>query len=552
MLNKGITGCGATTLAIEQSGNTIIAMPFIGLIENKMHSHGDTVIGIYGAGDRTQEIEDFIGVRKDGIKILATYDSVPKVARILSSLGFNPYSDFSLVIDEWHLLFHSYLFRNGAVRNLLDEAGQFSNTTYISATPIEREYWLEEMQRLPECRIEWPDAVKAKIRTHRTDRPLAYMAGICRDRMRYGKGKNYHIFLNTVSGIADIIRTAGLKPEDVRGVCSRSESSVRKNMDKLPDGFSIESTTDKVKRINFYTSTAFEGQDIFDMDAQVFIVSDAFRGHTMIDISTSFIQICGRIRNADPKMEIVHLYSTTRYCNVTLDEFVRSTEEAVKKAEEVAKWLNTAPENFKPKIRDSIKYMNEPYIRSTDDGIEIDRNLAKFEIVNFKVANGIYGTKVNMEQELVRAGLEITDNSQFKTPKGIRMKTKRRESFKELFEEYAALRGKRGYEAFTADYRRETIEQTEPLVKKAYDILGADKVREMKYKRSNIERKLTAESGKKLDFRIVELLDRELPKYENIPLAVIKDRIQGVYDILRIQRTAKAADIREWYDTKEG
>lgn len=83
---------------------------------------------------------------------------------------------------------------------------------------------------------------------------------------------------------------------------------------------------------------------------------------------------------------------------------------------------------------------------------QIDRNLAKFEIVNFKVANGIYGAQVNMEKELVRAGLEITDNSQFKTPKGIRMKTKRRESFKELFEEYAALRGKRGYEAFTAEY----------------------------------------------------------------------------------------------------
>lgn len=196
--------------------------------------------------------------------------------------------------------------------------------------------------------------------------------------------------------------------------------------------------------------------------------------------------------------------------------------------------------------------MNEPYIRTTDYGIEIDRNLAKFEIVNFKVANGIYGARINMEQELVRAGLEITDNSQCVTPKGIRMKTKRSTSFRKVFDEYDALMRKRGYEAFTADYRIEMIEQTEPLVKKAYDILGADKVREMKYKRSNIERKLIAESGKNLNCQIVELLDRELPKHENIPLAAIKNRLQGVYDILGIKRTAKAADIREWYDTKKG
>lgn len=41
-----------------------------------------------------------------------------------------------------------------AIRNLLSITGNFERVTYMSATPIEREYWLEELAELPEYRIE--------------------------------------------------------------------------------------------------------------------------------------------------------------------------------------------------------------------------------------------------------------------------------------------------------------------------------------------------------------------------------------------------------------
>ena len=99
VLNKGITGCGATTLAIQQSGHTIIAVPFVGLIQNKVHQHGDTLLGIYGEGDKTNEIADYIASHPI-IKIMTTYDSLPKVCRILSKLGINPCEETHVVIDE--------------------------------------------------------------------------------------------------------------------------------------------------------------------------------------------------------------------------------------------------------------------------------------------------------------------------------------------------------------------------------------------------------------------------------------------------------------------
>ena len=52
------------------------------------------------------------------------------------------------------MLFNQYSFRNSAIRNLLSIAVDFERVTYMSATPIEREYWLEELIDLPEYRIE--------------------------------------------------------------------------------------------------------------------------------------------------------------------------------------------------------------------------------------------------------------------------------------------------------------------------------------------------------------------------------------------------------------
>ncbi len=163
------------------------------------------------------------------------------------------------------------------------------------------------------------------------------MAGICRNRIAGGGDENYHIFLNSTEGIGNIIRTAGLTPDNARVICSQNEDTMQKNLDKLPAGFSISKALDEVRTINFYTSACFEGQDIIDPKGRSFIVSHAGKDHTKLDISTTFIQICGRIRQSDYNDEIVHFYSTNRYLNdVTLEEFEQATYRAVEEAEQDA------------------------------------------------------------------------------------------------------------------------------------------------------------------------------------------------------------------------
>ena len=160
ILSKGTTGCGATTLATIQKTPTIIAMPFVELIGNKAMQFPENdkgrpvLLPIYGEGDKTGEIREYMDKHGDLPKIATTYDSVPKVCSILSSLGYDPFGDMHLCVDEWHTLFNQYSFRNRAIRNLLATAKDFTRVTYMSATPIERAYWLEELTDMPEYMIE--------------------------------------------------------------------------------------------------------------------------------------------------------------------------------------------------------------------------------------------------------------------------------------------------------------------------------------------------------------------------------------------------------------
>ncbi|MBR5660625.1 MAG: hypothetical protein IKW99_03655 [Bacteroidales bacterium] len=95
-----MTGCGATSLAIEQKGPTILAVPFVGLIENKKKRYGDALLGIYGEGDKTAEVAAYLLDHREDYKIAVTYDSLPKLIRTMRALGHDPYKEAFLAIDE--------------------------------------------------------------------------------------------------------------------------------------------------------------------------------------------------------------------------------------------------------------------------------------------------------------------------------------------------------------------------------------------------------------------------------------------------------------------
>lgn len=151
VLDKGRTGCGATTLAIRQHGNTIIAVPYVSLIKSKESQHGDILLGVYEGTGREEILE--YAESNSTHKIMVTYDSLPKVIDTLADAGYDVFGDYQLVVDEWQVILNSYDFRPDAIQGLLRSASRFNDVVYMTATPVKPKYWPEEMRNLQRVRI---------------------------------------------------------------------------------------------------------------------------------------------------------------------------------------------------------------------------------------------------------------------------------------------------------------------------------------------------------------------------------------------------------------
>lgn len=422
---------------------------------------------------------------------------------------------------------------------------------FLSATPLERRYWPKELSNLREYRIQWPNALPVSVRSHWNSEPVDYMAALCRQLLNSQqedkKRCNYHIFLNSVADISRIIKNARLTPEDVRIVCSQSGSSKAKNEAKL-EGFPIATTTAQVKRINFYTSTAFEGQDIFDEYGMAFVVSDSHKEHTLVDISTEFIQIAGRIRDSVWKNQIVHFYNTSPYPAVSAAEFEQEKRKQMAEAESDIALYNQLSDNSKKSIRHSL---GNEYIRFEGGKFILDENRFNFEMMNYNVVNGIYLTKASMEAELVKNGIKMPSKRVCPT---IRFASPNQmgRSFNTLFEAYVNAVASRPKIAIGPTAEMTVIEVQDELVKEAYEKLGVDEVRRMKYHRANIQRAVIAKGDAKTDVKIMELLKqsgiRQGFRYQKNQ---VKDAIQAAYDTLGLKRKAKSTDLKQWYEVKE-
>ena len=373
------------------------------------------------------------------------------------------------------------------------------------------------------------------------------MAELCRKRLKGEDiGSNWHIFLNSVEGIGWIIRNAGLTPDNTRVVCSQSNG--RQNAAKL-HGFQISSTSDPVKMFNFYTSTAFEGCDIYDERGRTFIVSEPYKTHTMPDISTSFIQIAGRIRNSIYNGEVIHLYGTTgNQKTVSPEEFEKATWEAVEKTEQDLEHINALSEEFRASIIRNLPYINEPFIIEDNGKLTVDRNMAKLEIVGYRVVNGVYSSQVTVEDEMKKNGISIEESGSDTAPKNIQTMTQSRTNFKDIYTRYSEIMREKPI-MFKTDWEIELSEAIYPFIRDAYTKLGDQKVKALKYRVGAIQDALTAMSKVDTDLKIVEMADRRFPKQTPIPVKKIKEELQKIYDTLGISRRAKATDMEQWYDT---
>jgi hypothetical protein len=59
LFDKTITGCGGTVLALTNEKHTIVAMPYVNLVENKVSQYKGKVLGVFH-GITECDIQEYI------------------------------------------------------------------------------------------------------------------------------------------------------------------------------------------------------------------------------------------------------------------------------------------------------------------------------------------------------------------------------------------------------------------------------------------------------------------------------------------------------------
>ena len=206
--------------------------------------------------------------------------------------------------------------------------------------------------------------------------------------------------------------------------------------------------------------------------------------------------------------------------------------------------MNTAPD--KEDALNFVTKMDKFYIQIRDGKIILDRNMANYDIVNYKIIHGTYKSQINMLSELERSRMTIQESTMGESDTIPDVLGKEKVKFKDMFERYCALMEN---DTLAESLEVMDIESRKPLVKQAYHTLGAEEVRRLKYHQSNIKREIIKRGAEKFAVKITRLL--KLPRFEPIPKNHIKERIQAVYDDLGLNVKAKATDLNKWYNTQE-
>ena len=570
LFDKGKTGCGGSSVAIENNKNTIIAMPYVNLIKNKEAQYPNDrcehkLLGIY-EGITDDEILDYVKTHEIK-KIAVTYDSLDRLITSLLDKGINVYDEYYLLVDEWHILFNSYAFRNRAVKSVLQHSKQFKEVTYMTATPIEEEFVLKELRHLPVVEVQWDNVVTISIKPIKSNSPVRTVSKLIKDCINGNAFGNLHFFVNSVEFIAEAIKHSGLKPKQVRIICSNNLNTgkgVKSNQNKLGADYKIESTTDAVKKINFYTSTCFEGCDIYDENGITFIVSDKRKSHTLLDISTLFIQICGRIRNSNYNTRVGHISTETRYNQfVSLEDFKKFKDEQRAKSKLLINEINSMSEearlmNIALLERNNKAGLNERYIYSNNGLLEVDEDLINLDIVNFKITKHLYQSRITLQNEYQRYGFNVMEEKRDIYTDKLVENPKAKISFKDLFCEYSQYREEHKcvFNFGNINERIQLIENEKPLIREAYEKLGIKRVEELKYNVSNIKCAiLNLQTNISTDTKILKCLkDAGIIAGDIVPVKEINKVLKNIYTSFEIKnaygkiKSAKATDLETWFE----
>lgn len=501
IFNKVKTGCGATTIALTNDENYIIAVPTTELIENKCYpiedgdgnlrfwkKHErkaglspvvDNLFGLYGnfTYELKKKLRSYLsatGVKK----IICTYDKIDKLMEFIDA------KDFKILIDEYHNFLKQYSFRDKAINGVLAHFKDFKSYCFISATPIPEELKPIIFNGIPEYIADWKIVDDVTVYPYHTDKPYMVAAQFIKTYQSKGclnvngiESKEAYFFINSVNEIKAILTQTQLTEDDYKIICADNDKNRR-----TLKGYTISSSTDAPKKFNFITSKSFEGVDFFSETGLCFVVSNVQNKHTLVSIDMDIPQIIGRIRTkSNPfKNKVVHIFNTKPTDHyITYEDMKSVVQEDINAAQERADLLNNSSLSDKAikQERELItKAGSESYLSYQDKKFVVNDMVGRLQLYSFLISNVVYQSDKSLRETYAQSGMIVTKGKWHIAPEKFVKELIAEPTFRESHKRYCEIKE----HPMTFDLGIIEIEHKYPILGRAYRKLGVETLKRLR------------------------------------------------------------------------
>jgi hypothetical protein len=542
ILSKRIPGCGATTLELKTNRNSIIVVPNVPVIQSKVKKK-PYPMGVYE--DVTiSDVATYLN-ENSRYKIMTTPESFGKIKVACEKCGINIYSDFFLLMDECHQLVKDVDYRADIVLPMVDFF-HFKKKALVSATPLGfSDPRFKGFKTIEICaNYDYQQKIQV-IHTYS-------IAKTVKEYMESHKDNKVCIFFNSVDGIYSMMEQFGML-EDATVYCAPKSRIKLKSEHGFTNAYDVWSAN-TMKRYNFFTGrfyTAFDLELEQDRPDLLMITDPYLSPHTMLDVDTDCIQICGRFRNGISSA--THIYREKSNIIVKTREQLEWEISAHEFAYNIIQTLYNSADSRKSRFAfgealETLPFRRFLYTDLTKNYFAVDN------AINEKLVENRYKDKEQVKDWYSDSHYFIPtfeDKPYNKHDEKLRIivaarsvKDKRRRMVQFLSEleepdsEYAM------------DFVNE-IRKIDPFIVEAFELLGRERIEELEYNQRAIAEEIIMAQRK--GNKVVRLVKNSFTvgcAYDNDS---ITKELTRIFDMVHIhpEKPIKGSMIKDYFQTKD-
>ena len=562
ILNKTLTGLGATHSEIHSKRSSIIIEPNVPVILGKLDEN-ENLEAVY-AKCTPYNLKKYLQMDIQYKKIITTPESFKKIRKAAEELHINIYKTFFCLFDECEKVTQDIDYRRKISQPIYDFF-RFEQKAFVSATPLPMSHPEFERQGFQMVKIEPSFDYKKNLTLIVTNSYYMWLQRVL-DSLR--DSKHICIFFNVTDGITELINNLGIT--DYKVFCSQE------SVDKLLKRGIVQAYSQidyPLAKYNFFTCRFYSALDIriAKHKPDIIILTDHRTANwTIVDPFTEAIQIQGRFRRRG-KDDITY-NSLTHISTVNPDIRVRSKEEIGNRVERFI-----ATYNLLKKIHDEEldEFKKQAILEDIDNLKYQDLIDERGEINPFSVDNlyneervrGCYQSAESLYQAYVDTGffnVEFIDamncvgDDDIERLNNTKIQIDQRKLILQLairIEEWF-MSGKISYEDKEQHLNYFRQQPDGSYILNAYEKIGKDAIVSAEYKRCLIDRKVREfdkAQANKLRFseNVLKDIQREFPLGVYISKKDIQQRLQRILQDNGVQYKVTQDSIRDYYDVTE-